>query len=114
MEHLEAEQNSLDGEIPITQKELSIKVFEPRSAYVMGLGMKPSSSSWSIVWLRNYITYVTQLEQKVQEQADQIQEQAEGIEAANNKIHELVEAKEEQGRTLASVMEYLKRQGYTG
>ena len=51
---------------------------------------------------------------KIQEQADKIQEQAEGIEAANNKIHELVEAKEEQGRTLASVMEYLKRQGYTG
>ena len=76
--------------------------------------MRPSSTSRNIVGHGENIKYVTQLEQKVQEQADQIQEQAEGIEAANNKIHELVEAKEEQGRTLASVMEYLKRQGYTG
>ena len=114
MEHLEAEQNLQDSAIPMTQEELSIKVFGPRSGYVTGLGMRPSSSSRSIARLGDNITYVTQLEQKVQEQADQIQEQAEGIEAANNKIHELVEAKEEQGRTLASVMEYLKRQGYTG
>ncbi|KAI8535818.1 hypothetical protein RHMOL_Rhmol10G0203900 [Rhododendron molle] len=58
--------------------------------------------------------YVTHLKGKVQEQVEKIQEQffqeqAEGIEAANNKIDELVEAKEEQGRTLASVME-----GFTG
>ncbi|KAG5523699.1 hypothetical protein RHGRI_030623 [Rhododendron griersonianum] len=46
--------------------------------------------------------YVTHLEGKVQEQAEKIQEQAEkiqeqakGIEAANNKIDDLVEAKEE-------------------
>ncbi|GFS44235.1 hypothetical protein Acr_00g0089310 [Actinidia rufa] len=103
-----------DGAIPMTQEELSIKVFGPRSGYVTGLGMRPSSSSRSIVGLGDNITYVKQLEQKVQEQADQIQEQVERIEAANNKIHELVEAKEEQGRTLASVMEYLKCQGYTG
>ncbi|XP_057511124.1 uncharacterized protein LOC130793447 isoform X2 [Actinidia eriantha] len=114
MEHLEAEQNLQDGAIPMTQEELSIKVFGPRSGYVTGLGMRPSSSSRSIVGLGDNITYVTQLEQKVQEQAEQIQEQAEGIEAANNKIYELVKAKEEQGRTSASVMEYLKRQGYTG
>ena len=93
---------------------MSIKVFGRRSGYVTGLGMRPSSTSRNIVGHGENIKYVTQLEQKVQEQADQIQEQAEGIEAANNKIHELVEAKEEQGRTLASVMEYLKCQGYTG
>ncbi|GFZ09432.1 hypothetical protein Acr_21g0000310 [Actinidia rufa] len=89
--------------------------------------MRPSSSR-SIVGHGDNIKYVTQLEQKVQEQANQIQEQAdqiqeqaneiqeqaEGSEVANNKIHELVEAKEEHGRTLASVMEYLKRQGYAG
>ncbi|GFS35696.1 hypothetical protein Acr_00g0041600 [Actinidia rufa] len=114
IEHLEAEQNSQDGAIPMTQEELSIKVFGPRSGYVTGLGMRPSSSSRSIVGLGDNITYVKQLEQKVQEQADQIQEQAEGIEAANNKIHELVEAKEEQGRTLARVMEHLKCQGLYG
>ncbi|GFS46241.1 hypothetical protein Acr_00g0101000 [Actinidia rufa] len=34
------------------------------------------------------------------------------LKAANTKIHELVEAKEEQGRTLASVVEYLKCQGW--
>ncbi|KAG5528952.1 hypothetical protein RHGRI_029569 [Rhododendron griersonianum] len=36
------------------------------------------------------------------------------IEAANNKIDELALAKEEQGKTLASVMAYLKQQGFTG
>ncbi|XP_057466711.1 uncharacterized protein LOC130756239 isoform X2 [Actinidia eriantha] len=121
IEQIEVEQNSQDGAIPITQEELSIKVFGRKSGYVTGLGMRPSSSSRNIVGHGDNIKYVTQLEQKVQEQADQIQkqadkiqEQAKGIEAANNKIHELVEAKEEQGRTLASVMDYLKCQGYTG
>ncbi|PSS19232.1 Coagulation factor V light chain like [Actinidia chinensis var. chinensis] len=121
IEQIEVEQNLQNGAIPITQEELSIKVFGRRSGYVTGLGLRSSSSSRSIVGHVNNIKYVTQLEQKVQEQADQIQEQADqiqeqakGIEAANNKIHELVEAKEEQGRTLASVMEYLKHQGYTG
>ncbi|KAI8530091.1 hypothetical protein RHMOL_Rhmol11G0028500 [Rhododendron molle] len=56
---------------------------------------------------------VTHLKGKVQEQAEKIQEQAEGIEVANNKIDELVEAKEKQ-RTLASVMAFLKHQGFTG
>ncbi|PSS02609.1 putative transposase, Ptta/En/Spm, plant protein [Actinidia chinensis var. chinensis] len=72
MEHLEAEQNSQDGAIPMTQEELSIKVFGPRSGYVTGLGMRPSSSSRSIVGLGNNITYVTEMEQKVQWQAEQI------------------------------------------
>ncbi|GFS41463.1 hypothetical protein Acr_00g0074510 [Actinidia rufa] len=98
----------------MTQEELSIKVYGPRSGYVTGLGMRPFSSNKSIVGFGDNITYVTQLEQKVQEQANQIQEQAERIEAANNKIYELVEAKKEQGRTLARFMEYIKHQGYTG
>ena len=117
----EIEQNSKEGAIPITQEELSIKVFGRRSGYVTRLGMRSSSSSRSIVGHGDNIKYVTQLEQKVQQQADKnqeqankIQKQAEGIETANNKIHQLVEAKEEQGRTLTSVMEYLIRQGYTG
>ncbi|XP_057465540.1 uncharacterized protein LOC130786570 isoform X2 [Actinidia eriantha] len=121
IEQIEVEQNSQDGAIPLTQEELSIKVFGRKSGYVTGLGMRPSSSSRNIVGHGDNIKYVTQLEQKVQEQvdeiqkqADKIQEQAKGIEAANNKIHELVEAKEEQGKTLASVMDYLKCQGYTG
>ncbi|GFS37698.1 hypothetical protein Acr_00g0053520 [Actinidia rufa] len=59
MEHLEVEQNSQDGAIPMTQEELSIKVFRPRSSYVMGLGMRHSSFSRSIVGLGDNITYVT-------------------------------------------------------
>ncbi|KAF7142629.1 hypothetical protein RHSIM_Rhsim05G0159400 [Rhododendron simsii] len=43
-----------------------------------------------------------------------LQEQVEGNEATNNKTDELVEAKEEYGRTLASVMAFLKHQGFTG
>ncbi|GFZ14745.1 hypothetical protein Acr_24g0009350 [Actinidia rufa] len=97
MEHLKAKQHSQDNAISMTQEELSIKVLGPRSGYVTGFGMRPSSSSRSIVGLGDNITYVTQLEQKVQKQVEQIQEQAEGIEVANNKILELVEAKRRTG-----------------
>ena len=74
IEQIEVEQNSQDGAISITQEELFIKVFGRRSGYVTGLGMRYSSSSKSIVGHGDNIKYVTQLEQKVQEQADQIQE----------------------------------------
>ncbi|KAF7150211.1 hypothetical protein RHSIM_Rhsim02G0156700 [Rhododendron simsii] len=86
-----------------------------RSGYVKGLGIRPSSSIRTVKG-----EYVTHLEGKVQEQAEKfqeqaekIQEQAEGIEVANNKIDELALAKEEQGKTLASVMAFLKQQGFT-
>ncbi|KAG5557198.1 hypothetical protein RHGRI_007464 [Rhododendron griersonianum] len=116
MVQIEIEHNAQEGAIPITQEELSIKGLKARSGYVKGLGIRPSSS----IRIGNG-EYVTHLEGKVQEQADKIQEQAEkiqeqaeGIEAANNKIDELALAKEEQGKTLASVMAFLKQQGFTG
>ncbi|KAI8524276.1 hypothetical protein RHMOL_Rhmol13G0137700 [Rhododendron molle] len=119
---IEAEHNSQDGAVPITQGELSVKVFKAKSGYFKGLGMRPSSTVRStIVESVNNNEYVTHLEKKVdeqdeliQEQGEKIQVQAEGIEAANATITELVEAKEQQGRALASVLEYLKNQGYTG
>ncbi|KAI8559684.1 hypothetical protein RHMOL_Rhmol04G0193000 [Rhododendron molle] len=91
-----------EGAIPIAQEALSVKGLKARSGYVRGLGIRLSSS----IRIVNG-EYVTHLEEKVQEQAEKIQEQAEGIEAANNKL-------EEQGKTLASVMAYLKQQGFTG
>ncbi|KAG5523800.1 hypothetical protein RHGRI_030705 [Rhododendron griersonianum] len=117
-----AEHNSQNGAVPITQEELSVKVFKAKSGYLKGLGMRPSSTVRStIVGSVNNNEYVTHLEKKVdeqdeliQEQGEKIQAQAEGIEAANATIAELVEAKEQQGRALASVLEYLKNQGYTG
>ncbi|KAG5557238.1 hypothetical protein RHGRI_007489 [Rhododendron griersonianum] len=119
---IEAEHNYQDGAVPITQEKLSVKVFKAKSGYLKGLGMRPSSTVRStIVGSVNNNEYVTHLEKKVdeqdeliQEQGEKIQAQAEGIEAANATIAELVEAKEQQGRALASVLEYLKNQGYTG
>ncbi|KAG5549155.1 hypothetical protein RHGRI_014503 [Rhododendron griersonianum] len=119
---IEAEHNSQDGAVPITQEELSVKAFKAKSGYLKGLGMRPSSTVRStIVGSVNNNEYVTHLEKKVdeqdeliQEQGEKIQAQAEGIEAANATIAELVEAKEQQGKALASVLEYLKNQGYTG
>ncbi|KAG5525593.1 hypothetical protein RHGRI_032034 [Rhododendron griersonianum] len=112
MVQIEIEHNAQEGAIPITQEELSVKGLKARSGYVKGLGIRPSSS----IRIGNG-EYVTHLEGKVQEQADKIQEQAEkiqeqaeGIEAANNKIDELALAKEEQGKTLASFMAFLKQQ----
>ncbi|KAG5524124.1 hypothetical protein RHGRI_030947 [Rhododendron griersonianum] len=102
MVQIETEHNAQEGAIPITQEELSVKGLKARSGYVKGLGIRPSS------YIRTVNReYVTHLEGKVQEQAKKIQEQAEGIEVANNKI-------EEQGKTLASVMAFLKQQGFTG
>ncbi|XP_058216442.1 uncharacterized protein LOC131327348 isoform X2 [Rhododendron vialii] len=111
-----------DGAVPITQEELSVKVFKVKSGYLKGLGMRPSSIVRSIiVGSVNNNEYVTHLEKKVneqdeliQEQGEKIQAQSEGIEAANATIAKLVEAKEQQGRALASVLECLKNQGYTG
>ncbi|XP_058216443.1 uncharacterized protein LOC131327348 isoform X3 [Rhododendron vialii] len=119
---IEAEYNSQDGAVPITQEELSVKVFKVKSGYLKGLGMRPSSIVRSIiVGSVNNNEYVTHLEKKVneqdeliQEQGEKIQAQSEGIEAANATIAKLVEAKEQQGRALASVLECLKNQGYTG
>ncbi|KAG5544193.1 hypothetical protein RHGRI_016818 [Rhododendron griersonianum] len=119
---IEAEHNSQDGAVPITQEELSVKAFKAKSSYLKGLGMRPSSIVRStIVGSVNNNEYVTHLEKKVdeqdeliQEQGEKIQAQAEGIEAANATIAELVEAKEQQGKALASVLECLKNQGYTG
>ncbi|KAG5558129.1 hypothetical protein RHGRI_008148 [Rhododendron griersonianum] len=102
MVQIEIEHNAQEGAIPITQEELSVKGLKAKSGYVKGLGIRPSSSIRTV-----NREYVTHLEGKVQEQAEKIQEQAEGIEAANNKI-------EEQGKTLASVMAFLKQQGFTG
>ncbi|KAF7140041.1 hypothetical protein RHSIM_Rhsim06G0104000 [Rhododendron simsii] len=92
----------LEAAIPITQEELSVKGLKAKLGYVKGLGIRPSSSIRTV-----NREYVTHLEGKVQEQAEKIQEQGEGIEAANNKI-------EEQGKTLASVMAFLKQQEFTG
>ncbi|KAG5524076.1 hypothetical protein RHGRI_030918 [Rhododendron griersonianum] len=102
MVQIEIEHNAQEGAIPITQEELSVKGLKAKLGYVKGLGIRPSSSIRTV-----NREYVTHLEGKVQEQAEKIQEQAEGIEAANNKI-------EEQGKTLASVMAFLKQQGFTG
>ncbi|KAG5524238.1 hypothetical protein RHGRI_031044 [Rhododendron griersonianum] len=116
MVQIETEHNAQEGAIPIMQEALSVKGFKARSGYVKGLGIKPSSS----IRIVNG-EYVTHLEGKVQEQAEKIQEQAEkiqeqveGIEAANIKIDELRQAKEEQGKTLASVMAFIKQQGFIG
>ncbi|KAI8530253.1 hypothetical protein RHMOL_Rhmol11G0042000 [Rhododendron molle] len=102
MVRIEIEHNEQEGAIPITQEELSVKGLKAKSGYVKRLGIRPSSSIRTV-----NREYVTHLEGKVQEQAEKIQEQAKGIEAANYKI-------EEQGKTLASVMAFLKQQGFTG
>ncbi|KAI8564112.1 hypothetical protein RHMOL_Rhmol03G0157000 [Rhododendron molle] len=101
MVRIEIEHNEQEGAIPITQEEFSIRGLKAKSGYVKGLGIRPSSSIRTV-----NREYVTHLEGKVQEQAEKIQEQTEGIEAANYKI-------EEQGKTLASVMAFLKQQGFT-
>lgn len=99
----------------MTQEELSIKVFKARSGLVKGLGMRPSSSvRRTIVDSATNNEYVTHLEKKVHEQDEIIQEQGEKIRAQDATIVKLVEAKEQQGRTLASVLEFLKNQGYAG
>ncbi|KAG5562280.1 hypothetical protein RHGRI_005118 [Rhododendron griersonianum] len=81
--------------------------------------MRSSSSVRTSGVFVNNREYVTHLKERSKSKLRKfknklkIQEQAKGIKAANNKINELVEAKEEQGRTLASVMVFLKHQGFT-
>ncbi|CAL5423008.1 unnamed protein product [Camellia sinensis] len=96
------------GSTPLTAEELSIKVLKPRSGYVRGLGMRPSSS------IRRATTIYAETNDYVKRLEMQIETQKEQIQMQNNKIEDLEEGKKKQGEIMADVVNFLRTKGFTG
>ncbi|CAL5375465.1 unnamed protein product [Camellia sinensis] len=104
----QADHLSQPGSTPLTAEELSIKVLKPRSGYVKGLGMRPSSSIMRATTIYAETNdYVKRLEMQIETQKEQIQIQ-------NNKIEDLEEGKKKQGEIMADVVNFLRTKGFTG
>ncbi|XXG48346.1 hypothetical protein AAC387_Pa02g2823 [Persea americana] len=104
----QADHLSQPGSIPLTAEELSIKVLKPKSGYVKGLGMRPSSSIRRTTTISAETNdYVKRLEMEIETQREQIQMQ-------NNKIEELEEGGKKQGEIMADVVNFLRSKGFTG
>ena len=104
----QADHLSQSGSTPLTAEELSIKVLKPRSGYVKGLGMRPSSSIKRATTIYAETNdYVKRLEMQIETQKEQIQMQ-------NNKIEDLEEGKKKQGEIMADVVNFLRTKGFTG
>uniref|UniRef100_A0A2N9JAY4 Transposase Tnp1/En/Spm-like domain-containing protein n=3 Tax=Fagus sylvatica TaxID=28930 RepID=A0A2N9JAY4_FAGSY len=86
--------------IPLTPEEVSVRVLKPRSGYVKGLGIRPSSS------LRT-IASSGMSKDDVQRQIAEIKE------AANSEIAELKEANKRHEEMTANILEFLRSQGFT-
>ncbi|KAL7197038.1 hypothetical protein ACSBR1_036951 [Camellia fascicularis] len=61
----QAEHLSQTGAIPLTPGEFSVKVLKPRSGYVKGRGMRPSSSMNTTVAPVENSDYVQHLEMQI-------------------------------------------------
>ncbi|KAL7161896.1 hypothetical protein ACSBR2_042388 [Camellia fascicularis] len=131
---IQAEHCSRPGVVPITPKELSVKVLKPRSGYVKGLGLRRSFSVRTTSASTDS-DYVRRLEMEIQEQKEEIQSQKEEIQSHKEEItaqkHEIQVQKEEiqaQNKEIgkmngsidehfeitSSIMEFLKKQGFKG
>ncbi|KAI8530240.1 hypothetical protein RHMOL_Rhmol11G0040800 [Rhododendron molle] len=101
-----------EGATPLTEEQMSVTVLKKKPGYVKGLGLRPSSSirTTSESTLKalglsppssaTTHEYVSCLEMK--------------IEAQNETIEKLLEAKRQQEKINASMMEFLIAKGYTG
>ncbi|CAL5363808.1 unnamed protein product [Camellia sinensis] len=104
----QADHLSQPGSTPLTAEELSIKVLKPRSGYVKGLGMRPSS------FIRRATTIYAETNDYVKRLEMQIETQKEQIQMQNNKIEDLEEGKKKQGEIMADVVNFLRTKGFTG
>lgn len=93
---------------PLTAEELSIKVLKPKSGYVKGLGMRPSSS------IRRTTTISAETNDYVQRLEMEIETQREKIQMQSNKIEELEEGGKKQGEIMVDVVKFLRSKGFTG
>ena len=86
--------------IPFTPEKVSVRVLKPRSGYVKGLGIKPSSS------LRT-IASSGMSRDDVQRQIAKIKE------VENSEIAELKKANKRHEEMTANILEFLRSQGFT-
>lgn len=96
----QAEHLSQTGVIPLSQEELSVKVLKPRSGYVKGLGLRPSSSMKTIVAPAENSDYVQRLEMQIAQQ--------------NEQIARFQKSEKKQSKKIQSIIECLTQKGITG
>ncbi|KAL7256764.1 hypothetical protein ACSBR1_010663 [Camellia fascicularis] len=66
--YTQAEHLSQTGVIPLSPEKLSVKMLKPRSGYVKGLGLRPSSSMKTTVAPAENSDYVQRLEMQIAQQ----------------------------------------------
>ncbi|GMP42212.1 hypothetical protein CsSME_00012029 [Camellia sinensis var. sinensis] len=96
----QAEHLSRTGVIPLSQEELSVKVLKPRSGYVKGLGLRPSSSMKTTVVPAENSDYVQRLEMQIAQQ--------------NEQIARFQKSEKKQSKKIQSIIECLTQKGITG
>ncbi|KAF5932685.1 hypothetical protein HYC85_028856 [Camellia sinensis] len=96
----QAEHLSQTGVIPLTPEELSVKVLKPRSGYVKGQAMRPSSSMNTIVAPVENSDYVQRLEMQIEQQ--------------NEQIARFQKLEKKQSKKIQSIIECLRQKGITG
>ncbi|XP_028082603.1 uncharacterized protein LOC114283924 [Camellia sinensis] len=95
----QAEHLSQTGVIPLSQEELSVKVLKPRSGYVKGLGLRPSSSMKTTVAPAENSDYVQRLEMQIAQQNEQIARFQKSEKKQSKKIQSIIECLTQKGIT---------------
>ncbi|THG18006.1 hypothetical protein TEA_001401 [Camellia sinensis var. sinensis] len=90
-EETQAEHLSQTSVIPLSPEELSVKVLKPRSGYVKGLGLRPSSSMKTIVAPAKNSDYVQCLEMQIAQQNEQIARFQKSEKKQSKKIQSIIE-----------------------
>ena len=88
---------------PLTEEEISMMVLKPRSGYVKGLGMRPSSSLRTLA-SSSSTQYTQQLEGRVEELQDanyKLEDRVEELQDANFRLEEKMDC----------IIQYLRSKG---
>ena len=97
---MQAEHLSETSVIPLPLEALLVKVLKPRSGYVKGLGMRPSSSMKTTVAPAKNSNHVQYLEMLIAHQ--------------NEQIARFEKLEKKQSKKIQSIIECLRQKGITG
>jgi hypothetical protein len=99
--------------IPLTPEEVSVRVLKPRSSYVKGLGMRPSSSL-KIMSSSTSNAYVRQLEKCIVELQEANRRQEEERKKEKEEREKEKEERIKYEKATSSIIEFLRSKGFTG
>uniref|UniRef100_A0A2N9GCW6 Transposase-associated domain-containing protein n=1 Tax=Fagus sylvatica TaxID=28930 RepID=A0A2N9GCW6_FAGSY len=99
--------------IPLTPEEVSVRILKPRSGYVKGLGMRPSSSL-KIMSSSTSNAYVRQLEECIVELQEANRRQEEERKKEKEEREKEKEERIKYEKATSSIIEFLRGKGFTG